>query len=124
MAITVHPVSLGQPTLLRSSLTTAVRVEGTRTVVGLAGAADLSTRPVLSDVLSRVIAFDAGDVVIDLAEVDFVDTAIGRAFSVCRQLLERRGRKVTFRSPAKTAARVLQLFCLAELIETTDSAEP
>jgi len=37
-------------------MTPEVRVEGARTVVVLRGGTDVSTRPVLCDVLSRVVA--------------------------------------------------------------------
>jgi hypothetical protein len=48
------------------SLKTVVRLERAHTVIVLQGDADASTRRVLSDVLSRVIASRVGDVVIDL----------------------------------------------------------
>ena len=109
----------------RSALATpVVRVEGTRTVVALRGEADFSTRPFMSDVLSRVIALRAGDVVIDLAEVKFIDTATVRVLAVGQQLLDRRGRKLTFRSPSRLAARVLHSFGLTDLIEARQGAQP
>jgi len=97
-----------------------VRVEGARTVVVLRAGTDVSTRPVLSDVLSRVVALGAGDVVIDLAEVTFIDTATARVLATVQQLLDRQDRGLAFRSPSRLAARVLQVFGLTDLIE----AEP
>lgn len=102
-----------------SALTTVVlRAEGTRTIVVIGGEADLSTRPAVSDALSRVIATHLGDVVIDLSATSFVDTAIVRALADAQQMLYRQGRQVTFRSPSRLAARLLDLFGLTELIET------
>jgi anti-anti-sigma factor len=96
--------------------------DGTRTVVILRGEWDVSTRPLLADVLSRVIAADGGDVVLDLGEAEFIDSAIVRAFVVGRQLLNRHGRSLTFRSPSRLAIRVLEVFGLTDLIETGGGA--
>jgi anti-anti-sigma factor len=94
-----------------------VRVEGTRSVVVLRGEADSSNKAALSDVLSRVIASLSGDVVIDMAEAEFIDTATVRVLAVGRQLLGDQGRKLTFRSPSRLTTRVLHLFGLTHLIE-------
>jgi anti-anti-sigma factor len=97
--------------------TRIVPAEGRRTIVVLRGETDLSTRPALADVLSRVIAWRSGDVVIDLAEAAFVDTATVRALAMGQRLLDQHGRRLTFRSPSRLAAQVLQLFDLTPLIE-------
>jgi anti-anti-sigma regulatory factor len=67
--------------------------------------------------LSRVIASQSGDVVIDMAEAEFIDTATVRVLAVGQQLLADRGRRLTFRSPSRLTARVLHLFGLTDLIE-------
>jgi len=99
-----------------------VQAEGDRTVVVLQGEVDFATRPILSDALSRVIAWRVGDVVIDLSEATFIDTAIIRALAVANELLERSGRRMTFRSPSRVAAQVMQLFGLTDLIEVSGNA--
>jgi len=101
-------------------MTPGVRVEGARIVVVVRGGTDVSTRPVLCDVLSRVAAVGAGDVVVDLAETTFIDTATARVLATARQLLDDQDRRLMFRSPPRLAARVLQVFGLTDLIE----AEP
>jgi anti-anti-sigma factor len=118
MARTAVLPSRSAPHGTRLALTTpVVRAEGVRTIVVLQGEADLSTRPALADVMSRVIAWRSGDVVIDLAEAAFIDTATVRALAMGQRLLDQRGRQLTFRSPSRLAARVLQLFDLTALIE-------
>jgi anti-anti-sigma regulatory factor len=72
----------------------------------------------LADVLSRVIAHGAGDVLIDLAPVTFIDTATVRSLATGQRLLDRTGRALTFRSPSRLAVRVLDLFGLTDRIET------
>jgi anti-anti-sigma factor len=125
MTLTVLRPSARTARSFRLALTTpVVHAEGKRTVVVLRGEADVSTRPVLCDVLSRVIALGAGDVVIDLAEVEFIDTATVRALAVGQQSLDGQGRKLTFRSPSRLAARMLDLFGLADLIEVREMVLP
>jgi anti-anti-sigma factor len=102
-----------------SALTTVVvRAEGARTVVAVGGEADLFNRPALSQALSTVIASHDGDVVVDLAETAFIDTAIVRALADAHRMLGLQGRTVTFRSPSRLAARLLDLFGLTDLIES------
>ena len=94
-----------------------VHAEATRTVVTLRGETDVSTRAALADVLSRVIAAGNGDVIVDLAAVTFIDTAIVRSLATGQQLPDRTRRTLTFRSPSRPAVRVLDMFGLTELIE-------
>ena len=119
MARTVFSPTVRAARTVRSGLlTTSVRAEGNRSVVVLWGEADLSTRPALSDVLFLVIAERAGDVVIDLAEAEFIDSATARTLAAAQQLLDGQGRKLALRSPSRLAARVLEVFGLTHLIET------
>jgi anti-anti-sigma factor len=99
-----------------------VHEEGELTVVTLRGEADVANRPALCDVLSRVIADGTGDVVIDLAESTFIDSAIVRTVATAQHLLDRQDRKLTLRSPSRLATRLLQLFVLTDLIEAEDPA--
>ena len=109
---------------VRSALSIpVVRAEGDRTVVVLRGEADFSTRAVLADALSRVIALSSGEVVLDLADMEFVDSATVRVLAMAQQLLDWRGRKLTFRSPSRLAVRVLALFDLTDLIETPEPSQ-
>jgi anti-anti-sigma factor len=120
MATTVVRSSAPTARIVLSPLTVPVmRVEGTRTVVVLRGEADCSSRPVLSDLLSRIIASPSGEVVIDMADID---TATVRVLAVGQQLLADWGRRLTFRSPSRLTARVLHLFGLTDLIEAREGA--
>ena len=107
---------------VRPGITTSVRHEGATTVVVLRGEADTSTTTVLSDALSRLIATPGGDVVIDLSETEFIDTATVHTFAVAVKLFGDRGRTLTFRSPSRLAARVLDLFGLSQSIERYERA--
>jgi anti-anti-sigma factor len=121
MTITVLPPSARLALTVNASWSAPVaRVdfEGTRSVVVLRGDVDFFTMPVVSDVLSRLVASVAGDMVIDLRNVDFVDAAAITAFATAQELLVSQGRRLTFRSPSPLAARVLGVFGLSALVET------
>ena len=124
MALTMRPAPVGAaPVFAPARTSPVVRTEGAGIVVALQGESDISTRRVLWNVLSRIIAFGVGDVVVDLGEATFIDTAIVRCFATSHQLLDPQGRKLTFRSPPRLAARVLDVFGLTDLIETKQSVQ-
>lgn len=101
MPVTEFPPSAPTSAASDPLTTSVVLVEGTRTVAVLRGEADRSTgtNPVLSDALSWVTDSLAGDVVIDLAETDAIDTAtvriLSRILSRGRHCLSGRGPKLT-----------------------------
>ena len=109
MAVTMQPPSPGDP--LFASVIPVLHVEGTRSVVVLRGEADISTRRALCSVLCRVIADRTGDVVIDLAEATFVDTAIVRALATAQQLLDRQDRILPLRAPCSAIWALDSAFC-------------
>src|ERR1700730_13020937 len=108
---------------IESALSSRVRVEGMHRVVVLRGEADFSTTSVLCGVLARVIALPDGDVVVDLAELAFIDTAAVRALAVGQRLLGRRGRGMALRSPSRLVARVLDYGGLSGLVEGGEGAQ-
>lgn len=67
--------------------------------------------------MARLIAGGTGDVVVDLAEAGFIDTASFFTLAAGARLLDGKGRKLTFRSPSNLATRVLNLFGLSDRIE-------
>jgi anti-anti-sigma factor len=71
-----------------------------------------------------VIALRSGDVVIDLSEAEFMDSATVRVLAVCEQLLDRRDRRLAIRSPSRLTAHVMDLFGLTDLIEAREEVEP
>lgn len=123
MTLTVLPPSSHLSPNARGGCTTPaarVDIEGTRSIVVLRGSVDFFTTLAVSDLLSGLTDSATGDVVIDLGEVDFVDAAAATAFVTAQQLLACQGRQLTFRSPSSLAARVLDVFGLAGVIETGD----
>jgi len=97
--------------------------EGTRTVVVLRGEADFSTALVLSDILARGVSAGAGEVVVDLSGLEFIDSGAMRVLEAAGQRLQRVGRKLTLRSPSSVATRVLETFGLTAMIGTHEEDE-
>src|SRR5580692_8721140 len=87
-------------------ITAGSETGGGRVIVVLQGEADVSSRPVLHDMLRQVITQEVGDVIIDLDEVTVVDTAAVGALAIGHQVLDDQGRKLTFRSPSAVAVEV------------------
>lgn len=102
------------PAILKAVLA----AEGAGTVVRLRGEADIATVAFIVDTLAGVIAERDGDVVVDLAETAFIDTAALRAIVRARGVLAGEGRALTLRSPSHIAARLLEVFGLSDLVET------
>ena len=101
----------------RAAVEATVRLERTRTVVVLNGEADASATPFMADVFASVIARQTGDVIVDVAAVEFFDTAAFRTLAIAHGLLARRDRTLTFRCPSRPAGRLLSLFGLSGFIE-------
>ena len=101
--------------------------EGAVTVVALRGEADRATLHVVRDALAEVIADREGDVVVDLAQTEFMDTAALRAVLAAREVLEGTGRQLTLRSPSRSAGRLLAVLGLGHLASphvSTERREP
>jgi anti-anti-sigma factor len=99
-------------------------LEGTGLVVVLRGDIDVTARPFMRRVLSGVIACGVGDVIVDLANVTFVDTAFVQVLATAQRLLDRDGRRLTVRSPSGLAVRMLEIFGLTDLIENAPPVQP
>jgi anti-sigma B factor antagonist len=97
-------------------LNVSVSAEGGVTVIAFRGEADVATLPVVADALARAIADQRGDVIVDLAEMEFIDTATLRALLRAREALDLGGRQLTLRSPSRIADRLLAVFGLSHLV--------
>ena len=98
-----------------AGLAAAVFTDGAVTVVALRGEADCATLHVVRDALAGVIADGDGDVVVDLGQTEFMDTAALRAVLRARETLEGTGRHLTLQSPSRGTGRMLAVFGLGHL---------
>ena len=97
-------------------LDVSVSVEGGATVIAIRGEADVATLPVVADALAHFIAEQRGDVIVDLAETEFMGIATLRALLRARDVLDQGGRQLTLRSPSRIADRLLAVFGLSHLV--------
>jgi anti-anti-sigma factor len=106
-----------------AGLAATVFADGAVTVVALRGEADRATLHVVRDALADVIAEGDGDVVVDLAQTEFMDSAALRTVLRARERLEVTGRQLTLRSPSRSAGRLLAVFGLGHLASPQVSTE-
>jgi anti-anti-sigma factor len=108
---------LSQLTTPAAALVASVSTGEAATVVTLRGEADVFTLPMVVDALASAIADSEGPVIVDLADIGFIDTGSARAIARAWQFLDDRKRTLIVRSPSRIAARVLEVLGLSHLIE-------
>ncbi len=82
--------------------------EGGRPVLALSGELDMATSPSLAQRLSELVA-GGTDVVIDLRELDFIDSSGLGALIAARQQSIDRSASLSLRRPSRTVMRVLSI---------------
>jgi anti-anti-sigma factor len=100
-------------------LTTRVTERPTCTVVAVEGELDMSTAPDLNDVLNTAIAAREVSLVLDLASLDFCDSAGLAVFVGAHNRLDASGRRLVVAAPTEAVARVLDLSGVSQVIPTT-----
>lgn len=88
-----------------------------RTVVELRGELDAAALNSLVDTFDEAITQDGGDVVVDLADVEFIGAGWIGTLVRSRARLEMQDRELTLRSPPRVVHRLLDLCGLGYLIE-------
>ena len=97
-------------------------VDAVHTVVALRGELDAAALTTLVDSFDEAIAQGDTDVVVDLAEVDFIGAAWIGTLVRNRALLRSQHRDLVLRSPSHVVHRLLDLCGLSYLIEPVDIA--
>ena len=115
----MHFSTLGPTRPPPGRLDVLLSAEGPAAVVALRGEADVATLPAIVDALAGVIADRDGNVIVDLTQTAFMDTAALRAVLRAREVLDGRGRELTLRSPSRIAGRLLGVFELSHLVSPT-----
>ncbi|MGI8809326.1 MAG: STAS domain-containing protein [Acidimicrobiales bacterium] len=112
----MHLTTLYPPAPPLTGFDVLVSAEGPDTVVALRGEADTATVAAIVDALAGVIADRDGNVIVDLAQTAFLDTAALRAVLRAREVLDAGQRELTLRSPSRIAGRLLAVFELSHLV--------
>jgi anti-sigma B factor antagonist len=95
---------------------------GAQTVVALRGELDAAALNSLVETFADAIALDDSDVVVDLADVDFIGAAWIGTLVRSRAVLKSQHRELTLRSPSRVVHRLLDLCGLSYLIDPVDVA--
>lgn len=98
-----------------------------RFVMSLDGDLDIATAPVLADAVTRLMADGAvGQLLVDLAEVRFLDSSGVRALLQARKAAEERGVAFMVSRPGEFVAEVLRIAAVDRLlgIEQAPAAPP
>lgn len=109
----------GASTVLASSLSSfAVGVDfvGHDVVVAVRGEVDILTAPELGAIVDAVLDLGHQSVVLDLAELDFMDASGLRVIARAARVLRPSGSVMTVRSPSAMVRRLLDLVGLAEVV--------
>ena len=101
-----------------AELPPAVWREGARTVVSLHGEQDMSTATDIAEALAAAGAAGHGDVVVDLSDVQFLDSTVITVLAREQHALRRQDRALMLRSPSRFARRLLDV---CGLIGPTDT---
>lgn len=100
------------------------RTQG-RFVMSLNGDLDIATAPVLAEAVTRLMADGAvGQLLVDLADVRFLDSSGVRALLQARKAAEDRGVAFMVSRPGEFVAEVLRIAAVDHLLRIDDSATP
>jgi anti-anti-sigma factor len=101
-------------------LTTRVTEQDGCVVVGVEGELDMSTADQLLDTLSVAGAGHSVDLVLDLADLRFCDSAGLAVFVKTHNDLDAAGHRLVIARPVPEVARILELSGLSQVIPTKD----
>ena len=93
-------------------------------VVRVTGELDLQTAPELESRLLQLATDGANQVVVDMAETDFIDSTGLHALIVAVKQLRVRGGDLIVRAPSPNTARLLQLSGFDTVVQVEGAARP
>ena len=87
--------------------------------IRLQGEIDIATLPALDERLSAMVDGNSGDVVVDLADVDFIGVAGLGALCTHARRLRQRGDRLVISSPSPFTRRVIDILGVSELLSVS-----
>ncbi|HEV7525817.1 MAG TPA: STAS domain-containing protein [Acidimicrobiia bacterium] len=97
-------------------------LDAVHTVVALKGELDSAALNLLVDAFDAAVGRDDTDVIVDLAEVDFIGAAWLGTIVKSRAVLRAQHRNLMLRAPSDVARRLLDLCGLEYLVEPVEIA--
>ena len=108
---------------MQSHFRLEVRNEGQTTVIAVSGELDLASSPALQEELDRVAASDAQLLIIDLRDLDFMDSTGLSVLVRAHQRIEEQGRQLAMVKGPQQVQRLLSLTGVAERLTLVDRPE-
>jgi anti-anti-sigma factor len=108
------------PSELEDPLTISVSHEGDEALLVLKGELDPHTAPRLRDQIDQVAGDGASRIVLDLADLGFIDSSGLRVIISAHKQAAERGGRLVLRSPSPTARRLLDITGLLDHIEISE----
>jgi anti-sigma B factor antagonist len=111
-----------------STLRASVSAGESGPVITLSGEADITTAAELGELITVQLAEETQQLTVDVAGLDFADTAAIRVLLVAARRLRQRGGDLVLLRPQRALARVLEILGADEVVtiqgETEDPPEP
>ncbi len=108
---------------MQSHFRLEVRNQGTAAVIAVSGELDLASSPALQEELDRVAVSDAELLIIDLRELDFMDSTGLSVLVRAHQHTEELGRRLAMVRGPQQVQRLLSLTGVAERMTLVDTPE-
>jgi anti-sigma B factor antagonist len=108
---------------VQSHFRVEIHSEGRSTVVELTGELDLASSAALEEELIRVIESDVDQVIVDLRELEFMDSTGLSTLVKAHQRAEESGRRFALVRGSQQVQRLLSLTGVAERLELADAPE-
>jgi anti-sigma B factor antagonist len=100
-----------------------VRSQRQTTIIAVSGELDLASSPALQEELDRVSASDAEMLIIDLRELDFMDSTGLSVLVRAHQRAEEQGRRLAMVKGPQQVQRLLSLTGVADRLTVVDRPE-
>jgi anti-sigma B factor antagonist len=108
---------------VQSHFRVEVRTENHATVLSVSGELDLASSPVLEEELERVAESDADVVIVDLRELEFMDSTGLSVLVRAHQRAEEQGRRFGLVNGSQQVQRLLTLTGVADRLTRADTPE-
>jgi anti-sigma B factor antagonist len=106
---------------VQSHFRVEVRNEDHTTVISVSGELDLASSPALEEELERVAKSDATVIVVDLAELEFMDSTGLSVLVRAHQRAEENGRRLGLVNGSQQVQRLLTLTGVADRLTLADA---
>lgn len=108
---------------MQSHFRVQVRNEGQATLIAVSGELDLASSPALQEELDRAAASTAQLLIIDLRELDFMDSTGLSVLVRAHQRIEEQGRELAMVKGPQQVQRLLSLTGVADRLKLVDRPE-